>query len=41
MDSIEHLEYTYEKSHAHDQEPPPPGVMEFNIQAESKVDSEL
>ena len=38
---MEHLEYTYKKSHAHDQEPPPPGVMEFDIQAESKVDSEF
>ena len=41
MDRMEHLEYTYEKSCAYDQEPPPPGVVEFNIQAESKVDSEF
>ena len=33
---MEHLEYTYEKSHAHNQEPPPSGVIEFDFQSESK-----
>ena len=36
MDSKEHLEYTYKKPSAHNQEPPPSGVMEFDLQAESK-----
>ena len=36
MDSMEHLEYTYEKSYAHNQEPLPPGVVELDLQAESK-----
>ena len=33
---MEHLEYTYEKPGAHNQEPPPSSVMEFDLQAESK-----
>ena len=36
MDRMKHFEYTYETSCAHHQEPPPPGIMKFNIQAESK-----
>ena len=36
MDSLEHLEYTYEKSRTRHQEPPPPSIVEFDIQAESR-----
>ena len=36
MDSMKHFEYTYKKPGAHHQEPPPPGIMKFNIQAENR-----
>ena len=34
MDSIKHFEYTYEKPGAHHQEPPPPSIVKFYVQAE-------
>ena len=35
-DSKEHLGYTYKEPCAHNKEPPPAGIMEFQIQTESK-----
>ena len=32
----ETTEYTYEQSHTHEQEPPPPGIMEFQFQTANR-----
>ena len=36
MDRTKHFEYTYEKSCAHHQEPPPSRIIQLDIQAESR-----
>ena len=41
MDRMKHFEYTYEESCTHHQEPPPSCIMQLDIQAESKIDSEF
>ena len=36
MDNMKHFKYTYEKSGAHHQEPPPTGIVQFDVQTENR-----